>query len=74
MPPCKHFKSAAEFFNRKHGPLFKQEEWLMMNQINRDLLIRAKKNAQMKLQNLRLLRNSNLNRTQLEQENSQIIN
>ena len=45
VPPCKHFNSAAEFFNRSNGPLFKQSEWIMMNQMNRDLLIRAKKNS-----------------------------
>ena len=37
-PPCKHYESAEHFFTRK-TVLLSQEDWLLMDQDNRDTLI-----------------------------------
>ena len=42
--PCKHFQDSSDLFKHK-TQLFKQDEWLLMSQQNRDQLIRAKANA-----------------------------
>ena len=43
-PPCKHYESAIHFFTRK-TVLLSQEDWLLMDQDNRDGLIQLKRNG-----------------------------
>jgi hypothetical protein len=43
-PPCKHYENAVHFFTRK-TVLLSQEDWLLMDQDNRDGLIQLKRNG-----------------------------
>ena len=52
-PPCQHFDKPEQIFKKHQRALFKQDEWLLMSQYNRDLLIRAKKAANIELDSKR---------------------